>query len=90
MWGAGLAALSGSACAQVTPVFGLGPYRIADVIDPMHGAIASTTNAVANGSAGLDSPGLYSVAEPVAAAVVSSDQAYGYGQDDFLATGQDR
>jgi predicted porin len=90
MWSAGLAALSGPACAQVTPVFGLGPYRIADVIDPTHGAIAATTNAVAHGSAGLESPGLYSVAEPVTAAVVSSDQAYGYGQDDFLAAGQDR
>ena len=95
MWSgmAGLAALSGHACAQVTqltPVFGLGPYRIADVIDPTHGAIATTTNAVPHGSAGFDAPGVYSVAEPVTSAVVSSDQAYGYRQDDFLSTGQDR
>lgn len=90
---AGLAALSGQACAQateITPVFGLGPYRIADVIDPTHGAIATTTNAVAHGSAGFDVSGPYSVAEPVTTAVLSSDQAYGYRPDDFLSTGQDR
>jgi predicted porin len=80
----------GAASAQVTPVFGLGPYRIADVIDPTHGPIAATTGAVAYGSTSRDGAGAYSVAQPATAeAAVSSNQAYGYA-DDAMLSGQDR
>lgn len=83
---AGLAAASGNACAQLTPVFGLGPYRIVDVLDPSGAAMATTTHAVAYASKHSDRPGQYYSVEPV---TLSSDAAYGYAQDDLLS-GQDR
>ena len=42
---ASLAIWSGAACAQVTPSFGLGSYRLAEVIAPAHNVMAgSATN----------------------------------------------
>ena len=41
----GLVACSGAACAQVTPSFGIGSYRVVDVIDPSQNVMAgSATN----------------------------------------------
>ena len=63
---AGLAALSGSACAQVTPSIGLGSYRVVDVIDPSHNVAAgSATNLGAYPAGRADSAVRYYRAEPV-------------------------
>lgn len=83
---AGLAALSGNACAQLTPVLGLGSYRVIDVVDPLHRGTAGSPVGAFGAAASAPQANQYYSAEPAA---VSSDAAYGYPQDDMLS-GQDR
>lgn len=63
---AGLAVLSGSACAQVTPSIGIGNYRVVDVIDPSHNVAAgSATNLAAYPVGPADSMRRYYRADPI-------------------------
>jgi predicted porin len=69
-----LAVLSGSACAQVTPSFGLGTYRVADVIDPAHEVAAgSATNLGSYPAARIDTPVRYYSATPATSAITIPD-----------------
>lgn len=89
-----LMALSGAACAQVsviTPIFGLGTYHLADVVDPAHG-LPGTASKLSDRSATtgrtnlISEPGGYYSIEPTS---LSADAAYGF-PDDERASGQDR
>jgi predicted porin len=73
---ASLAVLSGSACAQsqVTPTFGLGTYRVADIIDPAHQVAAgSATNLGVYPAARPDSPVRYYSADAATSPIAIPD-----------------
>jgi predicted porin len=62
-----LVVVSGSACAQVTPSFGLGSYRVVDIIDPSENVAAgSATNLSAYPAARVERAVRYYSATPVA------------------------
>lgn len=86
-----LVALSGAACAQVTPLFGLGTYHLADVVDPVHGLPGTASTQLGRSAANdrtnlISEPGGYYSIEPTS---ISADAAYGF-PDDERASGQDR
>ena len=86
---AGLAALSGNACAQLTPVLGVGTYRVIDVVDPLHRNTAAGPVGFAAAGNASGPNAYYSVESALVPAAVSADAAYGYTPDDPLS-GQDR